>query len=183
MISTRDGMSGSDRPGRLGDDHATAAGIVYSNRVVGGSGATHGTDRSISHGRLCHLRPALYGVDVHRHGVCLRRANGSCQDAALAWRLLRFLRGRPRRRHRRRSASPHFCNSAASIPAGIMAGSRRPDAGHSSRLELPSARATAGDLTRFKSNNPTRQVVLSRIEFFETRFILRGISYAQASQP
>ena len=101
---------------------------IHSNRVVGDSGATICTDRGISRGRLCHhpIRSIWRrsAPDMASSSDDAQTAPG--QDAALSRRLLCFLRGRPRRRRWLRSAPARFCNSAASIPANIMAGSRRP---------------------------------------------------------
>ena len=54
------------RPRRFGENHATAAGSILSNRAAHDCGAIVCTNCSISRGRLCGKRSALYGIDLFR---------------------------------------------------------------------------------------------------------------------
>ena len=130
-----------------GEQDATAAGSIYSNRDVGGFGAIDGADRGLSRCRLCHDRSALSGIDLLRDDVRFGHADGPRQDTASSRRLLCLLRGQPWRCGGSRSAAADFCQSATPVPADIVAGSYRDDTGVSCRLEHAGARASRFFLT------------------------------------
>jgi hypothetical protein len=132
---------------RAGGNDAAPAGNPCSHPDAGSVGATICANRGVSRGgSRCHRSP-LFGVDLFSDRIFPGCVDRPRQDTAYARRLLRFLRGWPPRRRRcRQSARAGFCQPAAPLPARIMAGSRRPDAGHSGRLEYPGARATAVDV-------------------------------------
>ena len=137
----------SDRGARttkrvLGENYATAAGSIYSDRVVGGFGAVICADRGVPCIRLtppmipCIWRRCVLTWLLRQTFRRLPRRRSIITGSAV-----RFARAATAARLRSTRLLPHFCKPSTPIPARFLAGSGGQDIDCSRRLQRPGPRA------------------------------------------